>query len=127
VRWFDGVRAEVEARTATPDDRLTAFFDVLGEWLVADESRGCQALNAAAEARYSDPEAHVLADLQREIEEYLRSTAADAGLADADRLARQLLLLVQGAIVTAATERSSEPAVTARLAAARLVASSRRP
>jgi AcrR family transcriptional regulator len=127
VRWFDGVRAEVEARTAAPGDRLTALFDVLGEWLVADDFRGCQTLNAAAEARYADPEAHALADLQREIEEYLRSTAADAGLADADRLARQLLLLVQGAIVTAAMERSSEPAVAARLAAARLVASSPRP
>jgi AcrR family transcriptional regulator len=126
VRWFDGLRAEVEARAATPDERLTVFFDVLGEWLAADDFRGCQTLNAAAEARYSDPAAQALADLQSEIEEYLRSAATDAGLADADRLARQLLLLVQGAIVTAAAERSSEPAVAARLVAARLVASGTR-
>jgi AcrR family transcriptional regulator len=126
VQWFDGVRAEVEARAATPAERLALFFDVLGEWLAADEFRGCQTLNTAAEAHFADPARQALAELQGEIEEYLRLAATDAGLPDADRLASQLLLLVAGTITTATTRRSTEPATAARLAAARLVASAQR-
>jgi AcrR family transcriptional regulator len=123
VRWFDGVRAEVEARAATPAERLTLFFDVLGEWLAADGFHGCQILNTAAEERYSDPTRQSLAELQAEIEDYLRSAATDAGLHDSDRLASQLILLVPGTITAAATRRSTEPARVARLAAAALIAS----
>ena len=125
VRWFDGLRAEVEARAATPADRLTLFFDVLGEWLAADEFRGCQTLNTAAETRYAEPSRQALAELQEEIERYLRSAANDAGLSDPDALAAQLLLLVEGAITTMVARRSIAPATAARLAADRLIASAR--
>jgi AcrR family transcriptional regulator len=122
VRWFDGVRAEVEARATTPVERLTLFFDVLGEWLAADDFRGCQILNTAAEEHYAEPTRRSLAELQGEIEGYLRSAATDAGLPDSDRLASQLLLLVPGTITAAATQRSTEPAAVAREAATSLVA-----
>jgi AcrR family transcriptional regulator len=122
VDWFNGVRAEIEARAATPAERLALFFGVLGEWLAADELHGCQTLNAAAEARFADPARHSLAELQDEIEGYLRNAARDCGIDDPDRLAAQLLLLVEGAIVAAAAHGSAEPAATAQLAASRLVA-----
>jgi AcrR family transcriptional regulator len=127
VRWFDGLRSELEARARSPAERLTLFFDILGEWLTADDFRGCQVLNRAAESRQlEDPARAALADLQREIELYLQSTAADAGLVDPDALAAQLFLLVPGTIITATARRSAEPAATAGIAAARLVAAATR-
>jgi AcrR family transcriptional regulator len=124
ARWFDQVRAEVEIRTQTPAERLTAFFDVLGEWLSEDRFRGCPFLNTAAEFRNADGAfSQELADLTAEIEEYFRCTAAEAGVADPDGIAAQLFLLVPGAITAATARASAEPARIARAAAEGLVAS----
>jgi AcrR family transcriptional regulator len=121
VRWFDGVRTELEARTSSPVERLTLLFDVIGEWLAADEFHGCQATNTALEARLADPARSVLAELDSEIEAYLSSTARAAGLPDPDGTASQLLVLVSGTITTAVTRKSGDHVAAARRAAARLV------
>jgi C4-dicarboxylate-specific signal transduction histidine kinase len=125
VRWFDGLRAELEARTSSPAERLTLLFDVLAEWLAADEHHSCQTLGAVAEARRADPGGRRLGELEAEIEEYLRSTARAAGVADPDVLAAQLLLLVAGTIATATAHRSADPLAAARNAAHSLVAAQR--
>lgn len=73
ARWFDHVLAEIEARAHTPEERLTAFFDVLGDWLAADEFHGCPFINTAVEFRDADHGfAQELLDLTREVEEYFR-------------------------------------------------------
>ena len=127
ARWFDHLRAELETRTESPAERLTAFFDVLGEWLSEDGFRGCAFINTAAEFRGTEHESrHELANLSVEIQEYLRRTAAEAGLADADGVAAQLFLLVPGTITTANARGSAESARVARAAAASLVASADR-
>jgi AcrR family transcriptional regulator len=122
VRWFEGLRAEVEARAASPAERLTLLFDVLGEWLEAGDFH-CATLDTASEVRSSDPARHALAELHGEIEEYLRSTATAAGLRDPDVLASQLLVLVMGTITTATARRSADPVAAARLAAIGLLVS----
>lgn len=119
VRWFDSVRAELEARTPSPAERLTLLFELLGEWLASDDFHGCQILNTTLEARLADP---ALVELQSEVEEYLRSTAREAGLTDPDGLAAQLLVLVAGTITTATATRSTARVAAARLAADILVA-----
>ena len=124
VRWFDHVWAEIEARTGTPAKRLTAFFDVLGEWLTEDGFRGCPFINTAAEFRSADHAfSQELADRMTEIQDYFCRTAAEAGFADPEGVAEQLFLLVPGTITTAAARGSAEPARVARAAATRLVAS----
>lgn len=124
VRWFDQVWAELETRTQTPAERLTAFFDVLGEWLTEDGFHGCPFINTATEFRNADHAfSQELADRMAEIEDYFRRTAAEAGFADPDGVAEQLFLLVTGTITTAAARGSAEPARVARAAAAGLVAS----
>jgi AcrR family transcriptional regulator len=122
VRWFDSVRAELEARTPSPAERLTLLFDLLGEWLASDDFHGCQILNTALEARLAGP---ALVELQSEVEEYLRSTAREAGLTDPDGLAAQLLVLVAGTITTATAYRSADRVAAARAAADSLVAARR--
>jgi AcrR family transcriptional regulator len=127
ARWFDQVVAEVEARTDTPAERLTTFFDVLGDWLTADDFRGCPFLNTATEFRNADHAfAQELADLTREVEQYFRGTAAEAGFSDPDGIAEQLFLLVPGTITTSSARASAEPARVARAAAAGLVAAATR-
>jgi AcrR family transcriptional regulator len=122
ARWFDGVRAELEARSPTPAERLALLFDVLAEWLAADELHGCQALGAASEARTSEATRAMLAELDSEIEDYLRSTARAAGLGDPEGVASQLLVLVSGAINVATVRGSAAPVAAAGLAAQRLLA-----
>jgi AcrR family transcriptional regulator len=127
VGWFDHVRAEVEARTRIPAERLTTFFDVLGEWLVEDDFRGCSFINTAAEFRNAHHASRQeLADLSDRIEEYFRRNAVEAGFVDPDGVAAQLFLLVPGTITTATARISVEPARVARAAAAGLVASASR-
>jgi AcrR family transcriptional regulator len=122
-RWFDHVRAEIDARTDNPVERLTAFFDVLGEWLVADDFHGCPFLNTATEFRGAEHGfTQELADLTAEIEGYFRRNAQEAGFADPDDLARQLFLLVPGTITTATARGSIEPARAAQGAANVVVA-----
>jgi AcrR family transcriptional regulator len=124
ARWFDQVRAEIEARSQTPAERLTTFFDVLGEWLAEDEFRGCPFLNTATEFRSADrPFTQELADLTLEIEDYFRRAAAEAGFANPESVADQLFLLVPGTITAATARASAEPARTARATAAALVES----
>jgi AcrR family transcriptional regulator len=123
VRWFDQVWAEIETRSRTPAERLTTFFDVLGEWLTEDGFHGCPFLNTATEFRNADHAfSQELADQMSEIEDYFRRTAAEAGFADPDGVAKQLFLLVPGTITTAAARGSAEPARVARTAAADLLA-----
>jgi AcrR family transcriptional regulator len=125
ARWFEGVRAELEARATSPVERLTLLFDVVEEWLAHDELHGCHALGAISEARRSDVTRSSAADLDAELEDYLRSTARAAGLPDPDALAAQLLMLVSGAIGVAAARGSASPLAAARLAASSLVAAQR--
>jgi AcrR family transcriptional regulator len=122
VRWFDAVRTELEVRTTSPAERLTLLFEVVGEWLAFDDFHGCQILNTALESRLGGA---ALLDLHAEIEEYLRSTAHEAELADPDALAAQLAVLVAGTIASATARRSAQPAAAGRLAAEALVAAKR--
>ena len=127
-RWFDRIRTELDAKNQSPANRLFSFFDLLGEWFAQDDFRGCAFQNAAAET----PEAaHALRqathDYTLEIQQYLRRTAADAGLSNSARIAEQLNLLAQGAIATAVATRSPEAARIARAAARRILAPPKRP
>ena len=122
TRWFDRIRAELDARTEAPASTLLAFFDLLGEWFAQDEFRGCAFQNAAAETpEAAHPVRQAAQDYALEIRDYLRRTADEARLADPAGAAEQLHLLAQGAIATAVVTRSARPAKLARAAAERLI------
>ena len=121
-RWFDRIRADLDARKETPASRLLSFFDLLGKWFIQDEFRGCAFQNAAAETpEAAHPVRQVTEAYAAEIRDYLRRTADEAGHSDPAGVAEQLHLLAQGAIATAVVTRSPRPASLARAAAERLI------
>jgi AcrR family transcriptional regulator len=121
-RWRGWLRAEVERRSPDPAGRPLAVFDALGAWFASDDFRGCAFINAAAEI--ADPEHPARAAVQehkRLCGRYLEDLLAGAGRPGADADAAALLLLIEGAMVSALIERGPAPAGRARAAAARIL------
>lgn len=100
MAWF----AAASSSAMPLAQRIQAMFDALGTWFGTPDFRGCAFINAAGESGDADgpvrqaARAHKLRLLQ-----HLRRVADEAGLAPlpADELARQLLILIDGAITVA--------------------------
>ena len=117
--WF---MQTVGRRAQAPRERLMAIFDVLEEWLSSREFSGCAFVNASAEyADRDDPVHRAAAVHKRLMLGYFRDLAAAAGATDADALARQLMLLVEGATVLVQVTGEADVAAEARRAAESLV------
>ena len=104
--------------------QLMAMFDALAEWFATPEFRSCMFIKAASE--YPDP-GHPIhaqsAEHKRLLFLQLEKVAAEAGASDPAALARALLLLKEGAIVTAHLGHETDPAADAKQAAEALLAS----
>lgn len=112
---------EVLAAYETPRDRLLGVFDWMGEVLRHPDFHGCAFMNATAEDRPGGP-THDPADTYRAaVRSMFRDLAEAAGAADPDRLASQLALLYDGAMVAARMDRKPDTAATAREIAAALL------
>ena len=107
----------------TPQGQLVAMFDALEEWFAEPGYKGCMFIKASSE--YQDA-AHPIhkqsADHKRMLEVHVTALAEKAGLPEPAALARQLLLLKEGAIVTAHLGHTERPAQDAKAAARLLVA-----
>ncbi len=120
-RWRASLE-EITNRYEDPEERLLATFEAYGEWLVGDDYRGCAFINAASEIADPDHPARAVAlSHKKGVQEHLASLAAQAGLQEPETLAEELLLLLEGAAVTASMRKSHEPLDTARSAARSLV------
>lgn len=85
-----------------PVGRLLAVFDYHTQWQLGDGFCGCMFINAAAE--YGDPENPVrllAAEHKRAITRYLRDLCESAELQNAEVLAEQLTMVLDGATVAA--------------------------
>ncbi len=108
----------VEQIADTPAGQLIATFDALKEWFEEDDFRGCMFLKAAAEYQDSTHPIHVqAAEHKRVMLEYLTSLARQSGVQAPERLARQVVLLQEGAIVSAVLLKNGSPAEDAKSAA----------
>lgn len=118
--------AAVERRARKPADRLLAIFDAFDERIRTGDFRGCPLMKATGE--FPDPSGPVAAVARHHremMQSYMRGLASDAGARDPAALARQLYLLLEGAIVSAQMTGDLEVAKDARIAAQRLVDGSR--
>ncbi|MHA6796754.1 TetR/AcrR family transcriptional regulator [Pseudonocardia bannensis] len=121
-RWRDLVTARLDAVSADPVRRVLVPFDVLPEWL-APSSRGCSFVNAFAELPEPEhPGRQVVVAGKKWLRDLFRELLAEAGIADPDALAVQLLSLHEGAIVCYSMADEANAAASARAAAEALVA-----
>jgi AcrR family transcriptional regulator len=121
-RWRDWLRADVERLSPDPAGRPLAVFDALGGWFSSDDFRGCAFINAAAEiADPGHPARAAVQEHKRLCGEYLAELLVAAGSPRAAEDASVLLLLMEGAMVSALIERDPTPAARARAAAARVL------
>ncbi|GLZ80216.1 TetR family transcriptional regulator [Actinorhabdospora filicis] len=84
---------------ADPAARLAAIFADLVDWLAEPDYLGCAILNAATER--SDIAGPLATTHLGRYHRLLTGIARDAGAADPTGLARQLLILIEGAIAVA--------------------------
>jgi AcrR family transcriptional regulator len=121
MRWF--VEGTLK-RGRTPEARLLGMFDVLREWFASEGFHGCAFLNASGEIGSPDDpirlvarehKARLLAFVREQCDELMSARGADRR--HAARLARQWLILIDGAIGVALVSGESDAALDARAAA----------
>ncbi len=113
--WFIS-RTEEMART--PIERLLAIFDALDEFFSEKEFRSCMFIRASSEYPDRDHPIHQSsARHKRLLLAYVIGLAEQAGAKDPEVLARQLMLLKEGAIVTAHLQGAEGVAENAKEAA----------
>ena len=109
------------ARYATPRERLLGVFDVQDRMFSEPGFRGCAFARANAEA----PEGSSAQQVSETHRAWLRSLfidlARDAGAGDPEQLARQLMLLYDGAAISAWMDHNPSAAHAARSVATALV------
>lgn len=113
---------EIETLATAPRDRLLALFTALGNWFESEDFYGCCFINATAEYGDKDSPIHQAADdHKRSIHGYILELAEAAGAKNAGELADQLLLLMEGAIVSAQISGKHLSARQAKTAAEGLI------
>ncbi|WP_144139016.1 TetR/AcrR family transcriptional regulator [Paraburkholderia sp. BCC1884] len=123
-RWMNWFITGTHKRGDTARARLLGMFDVLREWFVSADFHGCAFLNAAGEiASPEDPirvvarehKERLLAFVQSQCDDYAAESGMDARRAAG--LARQWLILLDGAIGVALVSGNADAALDAQAAA----------
>ncbi|MFE2969336.1 TetR/AcrR family transcriptional regulator [Streptomyces sp. NPDC059340] len=107
-------------RFRTPRERLLGVFDAQGQLFTEPDFNGCAHMTASAEARHGSPVEGAVDRYRLWVRTMFTDLAREAGVTDAEGLARQLHLLYDGAGVSARMDRDPSAATTARAAAAAL-------
>jgi AcrR family transcriptional regulator len=119
----DETREQVErtlTRFRAPRERLLGVFDAQGQRFTEPDFNGCAHMTASAEARHGGPVEGATDRFRLWVRTLFADLAREAGVADAEGLARQLHFLYDGAGVSARMDRDPSAATTARAAAAAL-------
>jgi AcrR family transcriptional regulator len=128
LRQHDGqfrnqLMKSVDELADTPKGKLLAIFDVSRNWFSQNNFYGCMFINAIGE--YSEKDTairEVCKEYKRLMRNYMTNLAEQAGIEEAEELANELSLLLEGSIVTAqVSELSEQAADTAKRAAKRLI------
>ena len=122
-RWRQQLADYVETRTGA-EERILAIFDWLGEWFNEPNFRGCAWINAYGEVGTVTPAvARLVREHKAAFRDYLAGLVIAADL-PAD-LAGELMLLAEGAMVTAGIFATATPASQAKTAARTLIRAAR--
>lgn len=122
VQWRELLQRAVERQSPDPAGRPLAVFDVLAQRFAKPEFRGCAFINSMIEIADRRHAAHAAADEhKRAVTAYLAELLHATGISDAETLAHEFIVLMDGAIVTALREGSPRAAQSAKRIAATLL------
>ncbi|MFI5522710.1 TetR/AcrR family transcriptional regulator [Streptomyces platensis] len=122
TRWRTALAEYVDAHADGPAGRPLAVFDWLGEWFAEDGFRGCAFVNAYGElGATSDRVGRVAREHKEALVGYVAGLVQGGPVGEPEALARQLVLLIDGAIAGAALMGEPAAARQARTAAAVLL------
>ncbi|MET9388528.1 TetR/AcrR family transcriptional regulator [Streptomyces sp. NPDC002928] len=107
-------------RFRTPRERLLGVFDAQGQFFTEPDFNGCAHMTASAEVQPGSPVECATDRYRQWVRTMFTDLAREAGVADADGLARQLHLLYDGAGISARMDHDPSAATTARAAATAL-------
>ncbi|ROP61685.1 TetR family transcriptional regulator [Enterobacter sp. BIGb0383] len=100
VRWMEWFRTECD-KADTPQARILNMFTVLKSWFESEGYRGCAFINTAGEVGDSaDPVRQIARLHKQKIRDYALELTGQLNIEHASSLARQLLILIEGAITT---------------------------
>lgn len=111
------------ARHASPEEKILSIFDLLGELAAQPDYRGCAFVRASAEATSSDKVKGVCDESRAFILGKFTDLGREAGAADPQLLGKQLVLLYDGAAVSAHLDGNRNVVAMARSLAAQLLSS----
>jgi AcrR family transcriptional regulator len=121
-QWRAFLGDALERADPDPDAQVGAVFAAAGAWARERGTHGCAMVNAHAEVSDPSHPAHaVMVEQKRWMLALFTDLAATAGAADAARTGGQLMLLHEGATVTAGMRAVPDPFGAAASAAAALL------
>lgn len=125
-RYMARLRAGIDD-IRNPEEKILAIFDGLKRWFDAPNFRGCAFMNATVELADLDHPAReaVLAHKKR-TREWIAKLVNDCEIVESDIVARQLALIMEGAIATALMEDDSVAADVAKQSASQILQSAPR-
>ena len=99
--WREAFFAEMERGGPTPLGRLRQIVPALAAWFGSGRFYGCSFMNASAEHAKGEPGLRALAvEHHRLIREHILAITTEAGLTQPDKVARQLMLVMDGTIAS---------------------------
>jgi AcrR family transcriptional regulator len=109
------------AEYGNPRDRLLGVFDIQGDQFAEPGFHGCAFVNATAESAPGSTAEEATLEYRGWMRNLFTDLARDTGVPDPGGFAGQLLLLYDGANISARIDRNTAAAASARAAAATLL------
>lgn len=121
-RWRSGLREFITSQSSDPRERILAVFDSLEEWFNDPCFRGCAYINAYGEWGAVRPAiARISMEHKLALRGLIMELLKDAEVDDPEVTARKLMILIDGAMTSAALHDSPDVARQARDMAATLL------
>ena len=119
VGW---INTRIESQSKNSSDKLQHLFDCVEEWITSSQFRGISFLNASAEFPNEENAVHKFSiEQSRQFRQYIANLAMEAGVVDAESLAFQLSMLIEGAVQAEQIKRGSGAIKYAKKAAKILI------
>lgn len=114
VRWMHWFRTETD-KAASPEARILEMFTVLKGWFESEGFRGCAFINTAGEIGDAEDPIRQLAKAHKQkLFDYALELCQQLNIEQPETLAKQLLILIDGAITLALVMGDHNAADSAR-------------